>query len=230
MSWVSTINNGEKRLRATLFVVSLLPTMILYIDYSNQALGINPFATISHTTGQFALIFILITLAITPVRRLLCSAAKILRLNRGKRLSDWNFLIKSRRQLGLFGFFYATLHLFAYLILDIDLTWEFFKEDWSQRSFILIGLIIEIMLLALAITSPNQIRKKMGKWWRKLHRLMYPIAILAVLHFSLSAKHGNIWPNISALICFLLLFHRFLIAYANHQRKKIDDGMEAKRR
>ena len=162
MGWLFKINRSEKYIRICTFLCSLTPLFHLLYGYYTNQLGINLFATISHSTGHLALIFILLTLAVTPTRRLLCNCACKLNMNRGKRLADWNFLIRCRRQLGLFGFFYATLHLMIYFSLDIYWQWEFFTVDLKERSFIVLGLINFVMLLSLAITSYTPIRKKMG--------------------------------------------------------------------
>ena len=119
MKWIKKVNQADKKIRTVLFLLSSIPSLVLLKKLAYDDLGINPFATLSHTTGEMAIIYLLITLSVTPVRKWLCSTSKIMKLAEGKRLSDWNFLIRTRRQLGLFSFFYASLHLATYLILDV---------------------------------------------------------------------------------------------------------------
>jgi len=230
MDLLSFINKNEKKFRLILFIFGITPLLFLLFKYYDDALGINPFATISHNTGYFSLIFIILTLAITPSRRLLCRISILFNRKRGKRLSDWNFLIKSRRQLGLFGFFYASLHFLVYLIFDISWKFSYLLEDWNERAFIIYGFINFLMLLSLAVTSPLRVRKNMGKWWRKLHRLMYPISILAVLHFYLAAKSGDLRPINFSIICILILVYRMWISYTHKLKIHKDDGMEIYRK
>ncbi|PCI71648.1 MAG: hypothetical protein COB38_05345 [Gammaproteobacteria bacterium] len=229
MSWLFKIKQNEKIFRFTIFSISIFPAILLYYKYSTAGLGINPFATLSHQTGHIAIVYILLTLSITPIRRFLCNVSIKLNLNRGKRLSDWNFLIKSRRQLGLFSFFYSALHLSAYLFLDIGWSWEYFSDDLAERSFIIYGLVNFIMLFLLAITSPTIVRKKMGRWWKKVHRLMYLIAILSIVHFVFAAKHGNNWSIVYGTICLVLLSNRAWIFLSNKSRRQKDDGLETYR-
>ena len=229
MNWLSKINKNEKKFRLAIFSISIFPALLLYYKYHTDDLGINPFATFSHQTGHIAVVYILFTLSITPIRRFLCNLSIKLKLNRGKRLSDWNFLIKSRRQLGLFAFFYSTLHLLAYLFLDIGWSWNYFSDDLAERNFIIYGLANFLMLFLLAITSPTLVRKKMGRWWKKVHSLMYLIAILSIVHFVFAAKHGNSWPMIYGTICIILLFNRIWIFLSNKRRRQKDDGLETYR-
>lgn len=228
-NWITQLNRNEKKLRIVLFLISCLPSVFLVFNFFNDNLGINVFTTLSHTTGHLGLIFILFTLAITPLRRFLQSIAKAFATSKGKRLSDWNFLIKMRRQLGLFGFFYCFIHFNIYLFFDIDWNWQYFQDDWKERAFIILGLINLSLLFLLAITSPNYIRKKLGRWWRRLHWSMYPIAILSTLHYFYAAKIGDNWAIISITICTLLLSYRALIYLNNRYSDHKDDGMIAHR-
>lgn len=223
------MNQYDKQIRFILFLFCSTPAGILVTRILTNNLGINPFATISHTTAELALIFLLITLTITPIRRWLRFIATQFNLKYGKRLSDWNFLIKTRRQLGLFSFFYASLHFSSYLILDITWQWQFFVDDLKERSFIIYGLITLLLTFLLAITSAHRTRKLMGRWWRRLHRLMYILVPLAVAHYWLAAKHGDPWPQYSAAIVFCLLISRTYFKYHNKTLSSVEDGMLAYR-
>lgn len=229
MNWSSKVNKSNAKLRLVLFFCGCIPFIFLTKNYFYDELGINPFATLSHLTGNLALFFLLVTLAITPFRKWFCSIAIWLKLEDGKRLADWNFLIKMRRQLGLFSFFYGLLHFLIYLLFDIDLQWQFFQEDFVERPFVLIGLLNLILLFLLSITSPSFVRKKMGRWWRRVHRLIYIMVPLAILHYWWSAKWGDSWPLIAGVICGLLMAHRFWFGIVK-RKKSNDDGMEAIRK
>lgn len=210
------INHHEAKLRRVLFGAALLPALHLLWRWQNQDLGINPFATLSHTLGHVALVFLLITLAITPLRRGLRLLCATLKLEDGKRLADWNFLIRARRQLGLHGFFYASLHALTYLQLEVLWDWHYLKDELTQKPYLALGLAAWVITFLLAITSPKVVIRHLHHWWRRLHRLMYLLIILAIAHYWGAAKVGNPWPLICALIAALLLVQRIWTALASH--------------
>ncbi|MBX2809886.1 MAG: ferric reductase-like transmembrane domain-containing protein [Cellvibrionaceae bacterium] len=221
----------DKPFRLSLFFICLSPSCYLFYGYINNTLGINPFATLIQMSGHMAMLFIIITLAITPLRRWLTYGFRQFpKLQWGKRLSDWNILISSRRMLGIYAFYYATLHLWVYCYLEMDFYWPDMYLAIIERHFMLFGLASWVCLLLLAITSPHAIQRRMRRWWRRLHRLMYILPVLAAIHYYLAVKITNQQPIIYFIIIFILLFHRVLVARIRYLRRYNDNGMEVSRR
>ncbi len=219
-------SSTETLFRTSLFLLSCLPFFQLAYSSIYQQLGVNPFATLSHTTGKWAIIFLLFSIAITPSRRLLCWLFTLLRLPQGKRLSDWNFLIRARRQVGLFAAFYATLHVLTYLYLDIDWQLEYFLQDLSERKFIIVGLLAFAMTIMLALTSPKIMVKKLGRYWKRIHRLTYLLIPLSILHFYWVAKHDNDLPRVFLIVCAIILTTRLAIFLQRKFKNTRDNGLE----
>ncbi|OUU80217.1 MAG: hypothetical protein CBC38_02145 [Gammaproteobacteria bacterium TMED78] len=155
-------------------------------------LGANPIETLLHSFGKNGLNLILITLAITPIRR----------------LTKLNFLIRLRRILGLAAFFYILMHATVYVILDRELIWQSIIEDVSTRPYITLGFIALLLLIPLAITSTNNMQRLLKKKWAKLHQLIYLIAILGVIHYFWQVRITTIEPIIYSLILLILLTYR----------------------
>lgn len=222
-------NQNDGWFRFLLFIFSSIPAVLLLWDFSQNQLGFNPFEALIARTGFWAMVYLLLTLAITPLRRWLGFICKTFKVLYGKRLADWNFLIKSRRMLGLFSFFYLCWHLGIYLHLELDWQADWFWEDVTTRPFLAIGIIAWFFSFLLAITSPMQARRKMGRNWRRLHRLMYPLCILAVVHVLMEAKITELLPLTYGSILLILLLHRILAKYLNVFYRPDDTGLEAKR-
>ena len=191
-----------KVLKPLLFIISLLPVGYLTAGIFYDWLGANPVETIIRNLGDWTLRFLLITLAISPLRRL-TSMAQLLRL---------------RRMLGLYAFFYAVLHLVIYISLEQSFDWQEIISDILERPFITVGMLSFILLIPLAATSTTAAIRKLGKNWLRLHQLIYPIAILAILHFWWLVKADTREPLIYAVILALLLFERLLRFW---QKKKL---------
>ena len=169
---------------------ALLPASFLGIDWYRGALGANPIEFFLRATGVLTLIFVLITLAVTPLRKIF----------------SWNGLIKYRRMLGLFAFFYASLHLVTYSIFDKGLDVGAIVGDVIQRPFIAVGMAAFLMLVPLAVTSTNGWVKRLGgKRWAKLHRLTYVIAVLGVVHFWMIVKSDIFYPALFGTAVAVLL-------------------------
>lgn len=171
---------------------ALLPLALLLFDWSRGRLGVNPIEFFLRATGVMALIFITLTLAVTPARRAF----------------GLNNLIKYRRMLGLFAFFYPSVHLVTYSIFDKEFELSAIAVDIGQRPFIAVGFAAFAMLIPLAITSTNGWIKRLGgKRWARLHKLTYIIAILGVIHFWMIVKSDVFYPVLfGAAIGFLLIF------------------------
>jgi sulfoxide reductase heme-binding subunit YedZ len=174
------------------FIISLLPLVWLFgLAWQNQ-LGANPVETITHHTGDWSLRFLLLTLAITPLRR----------------LTGWNRLQSFRRMLGLFTFFYVCLHFATYLIFDQFFDLRGIVEDVAKRPYITVGFAGFLLLIPLAVTSTNAMIKRLGRHWQRLHRLVYAIGLLGVLHYWWLVKADLTEPLIYAGLLAVLLGYR----------------------
>lgn len=174
----------------------VVPLVLLLWDVYARRVGANPVDYMTRTTGMLTLIFLIITLALSPVRT-------ITRLNE---------LVKFRRILGLFAFFYGTLHLLTYVWFDRFFNIRSIAGDIRQRPFIAVGMAAFFLMLPLAITSTNKMVKRLGgKRWAKLHRLVYLAGVAAVVHFWLLVKSDTRLPVTFAFILFLLLGYRILV-------------------
>ena len=182
--------------KTVVFTLALLPLLKLLLNAFQDDLGANPIEKITHLTGFWTLTFLLISLTATPIRK----------------LSGWFWPIRLRRMLGLFAFFYACLHFLTYLVLDQFFDWSAIWADIAKRPYITIGFSAFVGLLPLAITSIDKITSKIGgKNWRRLHSLIYPIAIAGVVHFIWLVKKDLTTPLIFALLLTLLLSARLVV-------------------
>ncbi len=176
---------------------ALTPLAVLLWDASHGGLAAEPVKDIQHRTGKTALVLLLITLANTPVRRLAGRGA----------------LVRFRRLTGLFAFFYASLHFGSYLLFDLQFAFSDLAEDVVKRPWITIGFLVYLSLLALAVTSPKAMVRKLGsRRWQALHRLVYFAAAGTVLHFYLSVKKDVTVPLQFAAVLLALLAWRALLA------------------
>jgi DMSO/TMAO reductase YedYZ heme-binding membrane subunit len=184
--------------KLVIFVNSLIPLALLLWDLSFKKVGPNPLEFATHTTGMLTLVFLFFTLAITPLRKVF----------------GINSLVKTRRMIGLFAFFYGTLHLITYVWFDRALNIASVVSDVAQRRFILVGMTAFLLMLPLAITSTNKMVKRLGgKTWARLHRLVYVAAVLGVVHFWMLVKSDIRLPLTFAFILALLLAHRLAVKY-----------------
>ncbi|UCB56032.1 MAG: sulfoxide reductase heme-binding subunit YedZ [Thiotrichales bacterium] len=179
-------------IKPALFILCLVPFALLVVGLVNDSLGTNPVERITHETGDWTLRFLLITLTITPFRRLTGSS----------------WLIKLRRMFGLFTFFYACLHFLTYIWFDHYFDWIEIVKDIPKRPFITVGFIAFVLLIPLAATSTNSMMRRLKKNWVKLHKLVYVIAVLGVLHFLWLVKADTLEPLIYASILLVLLGYR----------------------
>lgn len=181
-------------MKSTVFLAALTPFLWLLFRGATDRLTANPIEDITLTTGIWALRFLLITLAITPVRR----------------LTGWNPIIRYRRMLGLFAFFYATLHFLTYIVLDQGLAFEFILPDIVKRPYITAGMTAFVAMIPLAITSTRGWIRRLGRRWQILHRLVYVSGIAACLHFIWKVKVVIGEPVYYAAILGALLLFRVL--------------------
>ena len=185
----------EKYFKPSVFFLSLIPFwMIIYKIFFNQ-LGPEPVKEITHHTGEWTLIFICLTLAMSPL----------------KRFTNLVIWIKFRRMLGLFVFFYATIHLITYVVIDYRLDWQQIFNDVLKKKYIFIGFSAWLLLIPLAFTSSQKMEKLLRHNWKKLHRLIYIIAIFGSLHYIWLSKTIFFKPLIFMLIILVLLTLRIKI-------------------
>ena len=155
-----------------IFAAALIPAALLAYNAYQGDLTANPIEYITHFTGDWAIRFLVITLAITPIRR----------------ITRWNPIIQLRRMLGLFAFFYATLHFLTWFVLDWFFDFKQMAEDIAMRPFITLGMATFVMLLALALTSTQRSIRRLGRKWTQLHRLIYVATATGLFHFWLARK------------------------------------------
>ncbi|MEN3931613.1 protein-methionine-sulfoxide reductase heme-binding subunit MsrQ [Microvirga sp. W0021] len=197
--------------KPVVFLLALLPALKLATELISafyfQApldLGANPAQTIEHITGDWCINFLMLTLLITPARR----------------LTHWNWLIRYRRMFGLFAFFYGVLHILAYLAFDKVFRFNDIIQDIFQRPYITVGMAALLLMLPLAITSTRGWIRRLGKQWTNLHKLVYVSATLGVVHYWWLVKRDITWPLIYALILFILLGSRFWFHLHKASRKQ----------
>ena len=174
--------------KVTIFTVCLIPLAWMVWQASNQLLGSNPVEELLHQSGGWALRFILIVLAVTPLRK----------------LTGWTVLLRFRRMLGLFAFFYASGHFSVYFLLDLGMDFSFVVEDIIKRPYITIGFTALVLLVPLAVTSTKGMMRRLGRNWKRLHKLVYLIGILGVVHFIWLVKADLLEPIIYAMVLLVL--------------------------
>lgn len=195
-----------RALKVAVFFICLIPLARLGMEafgVFGLTLGANPVEELLHRCGKWGLNFLLITLAVTPLRR----------------ITGWNQLIRFRRMLGLFAFFYLSLHFLIYAGLDQGFSPAYIVEDIVERPYITLGMTALVLLIPLAVTSTNGMMRRLGRRWQKLHRLVYLIAILGVWHFYWQVKQDILEPLIYAGILAVLFAIRFYY-YLQRKRKQ----------
>ena len=192
--------------RIVLWVNAAVPLVLLGWDAYYHRLGANPLEYFTHTTGTLTLVFLLLTIAVTPLRKLL----------------GLPWMVKLRRMIGLYAFFYGFLHLTAYVWFDKSFNFGAVAEDVWKRRFILVGMFSFFLMVPLALTSTNaMVRRLGGKRWNLLHRLVYVSAAGGVVHYWLLVKADTRVPIGFGIALAILLLARFLFKYfrASTQRK-----------
>ena len=175
------------------FLACLVPFLLLLQGALDGDLGANPLERVTDVTGQWGLRFLLLTLAITPLRR----------------LTGWTWLLRFRRMLGLFVFFYITLHFLTWVWLDQELSWGNILADIVKRPYVTVGFSAWLLLLPLAATSTRGMMRRLGSNWQRLHRAVYAIGVLAILHYIWLVKADLLEPLIYAAVLILLLLVRW---------------------
>jgi len=188
-------------LRVTAFCLLSLPTIFLGVGFVRQNLGANPIETLTHQTGTWALICLLISLSLTPLKTL-----------------GWKQGMKVRRMSGLFSFYYASLHFLIYWIFDQSLSFSYVWQDIADRPYITLGFSAWLLLIPLTVTSTKKMRQRLGRYWISLHKLVYPIAILVMAHYIwlIRADYAEVYLYsiwLSILLIFRLVHSKNLIRH-----------------
>jgi methionine sulfoxide reductase heme-binding subunit len=200
-----------KAVKLAVFALGLAPLAVLLVRGWQGSLGANPIEFVQRDLGTWTLNFLLLTLAVTPLRR----------------ITGWHWLIRLRRMLGLFTFFYASLHLFNWLVLDQFFDWRSMALDIVKRPYITIGVSAFVLLIPLAATSTNaMVRRLGGRRWQALHRMIYPIAVLSVVHYWWLVKKDVTAPLAYGLMVAVLLGSRVLWR-EKERRRQIDTARMA---
>ncbi len=193
--------------KPAVFAASCAPAILLLcgaLGWFGQDLGADPVAKLLYTCGKTGLNFLLLTLLVTPVRR----------------LTGWNNLVRLRRMLGLFSFFYLVTHFTVYLVLDRQLDYHTVLQDIAKRPYITIGFAALLMMIPLAVTSTNRMMRRLGRRWQKLHSLIYVIAILGVWHYWWQVKKDIRLPLLYAGMVAVLLGFRLVVRLLNRARSR----------
>lgn len=190
--------------RAAVFALALVPFSLLAWRIYHGHLGANPVEAMLRFLGTWTLVLLLATLTVTPLRR----------------LTGWAWLMRLRRMLGLFTFFYAALHVVTWVWLDHWFDWQAMVDDIVKRPYLTFGFLAFVLMMPLAATSTQAMMRRLGRNWQRLHRLVYAIAVLGVLHFVFHklAKNDLAQPLIYAAVLALLLGFRVLEAWRRQRR------------
>lgn len=183
----------------------LIPLLWLFIDIVFDNLGSNPIQALHIRLGDWSLRFLCLTLLITPIQT----------------IAKWRGMATYRQIFGLYSFFYASLHLLAYLLVDHALMWRMVAIDIIESPYIWFGVLAYLIIFSLAITSSKWAKKRMGKAWKKLHRFIYIAAVAAVIHYFWQLKGNLAEPLFYSMIVFLLLGFRVLVWVKNRQLNKM---------
>ena len=187
------------------FTACLIPLLWLFVDIALDNLGSNPIQALHIRLGDWSLRFLCVTLAITPIQT----------------MTKWRGMTDYRQMFGLYAFFYGTLHLLTYLVVDHNLEWAIIGTDIIESSYIWFGVVAYLIVLALAITSPKWVMKRMGKSWKKLHRLIYIASIAAIIHYFWQLKGNLAEPLLYLIIILFLLGFRILTWLTKRQLHKM---------
>lgn len=181
-----------------IWINSLLPALLTLYYWSRDKLGVNPIEFVTRAAGVLALLFLVLTLCVTPMRRSL----------------KWNWLAQHRRMLGLYAFFYATAHMLTYVAFDRAFKILTIPGDVWKRPFIALGMLSFLLMTPLAATSTNAMIKRLGgKTWTRLHRLTYVCAIAGAAHYYLIVKSDIAYPATFGCVIVLLLGYRLFAAF-----------------
>ena len=185
--------------KPVVFLICLIPFISLMVGAFNNTLGPNPVEAMIRTLGDWGIYFLLIGLTISPARKVF----------------KFGWLIQYRRMIGLFAFFYVCMHFLSYIWFDQFFNFQEIFKDIIKRPFITIGFISFLMLIPLAVTSTNGMMRRLKKNWLRLHKLVYPLSMLALLHYFMMIKADYLVPGILLIILSVLLGYRLVVKLKN---------------
>jgi len=186
---------GVNFFKPLIFVLCLTPFALLVMNALNNNLGPNPVEEMIRTLGDWGIYFLLLGLAVTPTR-------KVFKLN---------WLIRYRRMIGLFAFFYVSMHFLSYLWFEQFFSVQDIVKDIIKRPFITIGFVCYLLLVPLALTSTNGMMKRLKKNWGRLHKVVYPVSMLALLHYFMMIKADYLVPGVMLVILSVLIGYRVIL-------------------
>lgn len=195
--------------KPAIFILSLLPALYLawavYLSFTGAAnlLGPDPAQTLALTTGQWAIRFVVLTIALTPIRYLF----------------NWPYAWRLRRMIGLYALFYASLHFLVFLVFLLQLQWAELGSEIAERPYITIGFSAFVLMIPLGLTSFNAAQRKLGRNWKRLHRLVYVTSILAVIHVIWIVRSSIGDALLYGVLVALFLGYRLLRKYSPAARK-----------
>ena len=189
--------------KVLIFINGLIPLMLLLWDTYRKQVGANPLEFVTRTTGMLTIVFLLLSLTVTPLRR----------------ITGANWLVKFRRMLGLYAFFYGFMHLMTYVSFDCFFKLKTIPADVAQRPFIAVGMFTFFLMVPLAITSTNKMVIRLGgKRWNRLHKLTYLAGVGGVLHYWMLVKSDTRIPLTFGFVLFVLLGYRLVMKYVPAKR------------
>ncbi len=191
-------------IKVLVFLLSLIPFALLLQDTLQDQLGANPIEALHFRLGDWALRFLCLGLALTPLKKLL----------------HQSWPIRFRRMLGLFTYFYACLHLLVYIVLDLSFSWEAFVDEVPQSPYILVGLFTFLLLTPLALTSSQYMQKRLGKTWGQLHKLVYLAGVSAVVHYLWLVKSDLSEPLFYTAVIAVLLGARLIVFFKTKRTRR----------
>lgn len=224
--WVEWCNRNVATLKVLLFLACSLPLCVVYSMYLNDALGANPLEFLTTISGKSAIYCLILSLLITPLRKWMSFLAVSFYWRFGKRLADWNWLVRLRRQLGLWCFSYALLHVLLYAAFDVLWDGRQFLQDIIVKPYLIFGAITMLLLVPLALTSPTYFLRRMGRKWITLHQTVYVIAPLALLHIFMQSKADDFQYMPETLIITILLGYRGALRFGLIKQWNGYDGLE----
>ena len=189
--------NLQRYIKIPIFFLSLLPILIIFYQIIFNQLGPEPVKEITHVTGNWTLRFIIITLAMTPLQK----------------FTKLNFWVSYRRMFGLFVFFYASAHMMTYVGIDYRFDWSSIGDDIVKKKFIFAGFLAWLLLVPLALTSSKRMIRLLRDKWKKLHKLIYIISLLGIIHYLWLVKVVTVEPLIYLIIIVILLTLRIKMKF-----------------
>lgn len=189
--------------KPVVFILCLMPFFFLLLNAINNNLGPNPVEEMIRTLGDWGIYFLFIGLMISPVRKVF----------------NVSWLSRYRRMTGLFAFFYVSIHFFSYIWFDQFFSLQDIVKDIIKRPFITVGFICYLLLVPLALTSTTGMMRRLKKNWGRLHKLVYPVSILALLHYFMMVKADFLVPGVMLIILSVLLGYRLVLSLKNKRKR-----------